>query len=141
MVVLDKSQGPAQGRWLVETIDGDLNLPDVSISLERPSKPKPEPASETSTETVGGSQGSSDSSGGADKAVRWAKSVVGTAQGSSKYNTWMSAVGGYDPWCSFFIGYIMREVCGLSCSSFGHSGYWLDWSGADRVSESEHQAR
>ena len=135
VVVLDKSQGPARGRWLVETIDGSLNLPDVSIELKRPSKPKPEPAAETSTRTVEGEQGAS-GSGGADQAVRWAKSVVGTAQGSSQYNTWMSAVGGTDPWCSFWIGYIMREVCGLSCSSFGHSSYWLTWSGAERVSES-----
>jgi hypothetical protein len=138
VVVLDKSQGPAQGRWLVETIDGSLNFPDVSISLKRPSKPKPEPASETSTETVGGSQGSSGGSGGADKAVRWAKNAVGVTQGSSKYNTWMAAVDGADPWCSDFITYIMQEVCGLNIGSgnWHHSSFWLTWSNADRVSES-----
>ena len=51
VVALDESQGPAEGRWLVESIDGTLDSPDVTINLKRRSKPKPEPASETKTET------------------------------------------------------------------------------------------
>lgn len=141
VVTLGAHWGPAQGRWLVATIDGTLNKEDVSIELKRPSKPKPEPPSETSTSTKtsrsGGSSGS-DGSDGADKAVKWAKKVVGVTEGSAKYNAWMSKVGGANPWCSYWIAYLMREVCGLQNlpSNYGHSSSWLSWQGATRVNKS-----
>jgi hypothetical protein len=47
VVVLDDSHGPASGRWIVAEIDGRLTSEDVTITLKRPSKPKPEPKPET----------------------------------------------------------------------------------------------
>lgn len=65
VVELDRSEGPAEGRWLVESIDGTLDSPDATINLKRRSKPKPEPASETKTETktTGTSGATGDASG------------------------------------------------------------------------------
>lgn len=137
-VILADDFGPATGRWLVSTIASSLSKPDVTITLKRPAAPLPEPAPDTATRsmTIAGSPAGGK---GAAKAVKWAESNVGVTQGSTKYNRWMSAVGGFDPWCSFWIGYLMREVCGLSCSGFGHSDYWSTWSGAKRVSVSNIQ--
>ncbi|HTU13703.1 MAG TPA: NlpC/P60 family protein, partial [Solirubrobacterales bacterium] len=133
-VVILENFGHANGRWLVSDIETDLTNEDFVAKLKRPAKPLPEPAPETKTRTVSvdGPVGE-----GAERAVAWAKKVVGTGQGSAKYNYWMSKVGGYDPWCSFWIGFLMREICGLECSGFDHSSYWLTWSGGKRVSTSK----
>lgn len=138
VVVLGPVHGPAQGRWLVASIEGTLNKPDVMITLKRPSRPKPEPASETSSRTSGGRRRGSSGGAGADKAVRWVKAQVGVKQGDSKYRSWMNALGrGDEAWCSNFIAYVMKEVCGFQNipSNFPASNCWLTWSQADAVSE------
>lgn len=133
-VVLADDFGAAAGRWLVAEISTALSNPDVSIKLTRPRKPLPEPAPSTATRTVT-VRGGAGSSAGAEQAVNWAKKQVGVTQGSAKYNRWMGAVSGGDPWCSDFIAYLMREVCGLNIGTgnWHHSSYWLTWSGAKRV--------
>lgn len=134
-VVILEDFGPADGKWLVSDIETDLTTNDFVAKLKRPSKPLPEPVAATRTRTVKGSPEAA-AGKGAERAVAWAKKMVGVKQGSDKYNYWMGKVGGYDPWCSFWIGFLMREVCGLECSNFGHSSYWLTWSGGKRVSTS-----
>lgn len=58
VAILDESHGPARGRWIVSEIEGRLTNEDVTITLKRPSKPKPEPAPETreTSDPSGGSR-------------------------------------------------------------------------------------
>jgi hypothetical protein len=51
-VILDESHGPAEGKWLIHSIEGYLNKDDISVTLRRRSRPLPEPAPET--HSVGG---------------------------------------------------------------------------------------
>ncbi len=135
VVILD-GFGHADGRWIVSDIETDLTNPDFVAKLKRPSKPLPEPAASTNTRTVEGSSEGVPGKG-AERAVAWAKKVIGVKQGSSKYNYWMGKVGGYDPWCSFWIGFLMREICGLECSDFGHVSYWGGWANGKRISRGQ----
>ncbi len=135
VVVLGPDAGPGEGRWLTSSIETTLTSRNVTVKCVRPGKPLPEPAPKTNTRTVT-VEGGAGSSAGAERAVTWAKNQVGVREGSAKWQRWMSEVGGYDPWCSFWVGYLMREVCGLECSGFGHSDYWSSWSGASQVSTS-----
>lgn len=137
-VIFAKDFGPASGRWLVSDIETSLSKPDVTIKLKRPSKPLPEPAPETVTRSVTVEGSPAGGSAGAAKAVKWAKGQVGVTEGSAKWQRWMSAVGGFDPWCSFWIGYMMKYVCGFEHipSNVGDSACWDDWSRGDVVSMS-----
>lgn len=83
VVTLSAHWGPAQGRWLVATIDGTLNKTDVSIELKRPSKPKPEPPSKTKTSTKTRKHGGS-SSGGTATALSKVK-IGSTASGEPNW--------------------------------------------------------
>lgn len=55
LVVRLENLGPADGRWLVSSIDGSLLTGDartVDITVKKPSKAKPEPAPETKTQSL-----------------------------------------------------------------------------------------
>src|SRR5687768_8649307 len=52
----------------------------------------------------------------ADKLYAWAKSNLGVRQGSAEWASWMRLVGGYDPWCSFFVGAGLIEAAGFTRS-------------------------
>jgi hypothetical protein len=143
VVTLSEAHGPAAGRWIVSSIEGTLNNTEVSISLKRPSKPLPEPASETTTKTVGGRRPRQAGAGrgGADKMVKWLRAVMGTNTGSARHLKWCRALGASssDPWCSIFVAYGLKEVIGIRSipSNFPYSGSWIDWSGGQRVSRSQ----
>lgn len=141
-------QGPMDGRYIVSSIKSDLLQPDlpVSITLKRPQKPLPEPAPEESVGSIGlgRSGGSSEPSGGSVGAelLSWAESEIGTSEGSSKQNEYASALGfsASLPWCSIFIAYGLKVVLNQDISGLGnasYSGAWLNWSGAERVSQSQ----
>ena len=117
-------------------IDGTLTNDAVTISLKRAAKPKPEPAPETVEREGGGGGGAT--SAGAERMVKWAKSVVGTTEGSNLQRKWAAAIGysAGDAWCSIFLAYGLREICGLSIpSGAGYSGAWFSWSEGKRVSK------
>lgn len=144
VVELDETHGPAEGRWLVASIDGFLNKTDITVELKRPSKPKPEPAAETSSKTIPGneSQGGGGTAG-AEKAVDWAKKVLGVTAGSSKHQMWMTTMGRTggelnEAWCSDWIAYLMQEVMGFNLSNvsaiFPDSICWASWDKANQVS-------
>lgn len=58
-VALVRGYGPANGRYIVSSIDSNLFSEDVSVTLKRPAEPMPEPAPEVTqtTKTVPGGGG------------------------------------------------------------------------------------
>jgi hypothetical protein len=61
-VVMLSPPGPTRGRWLVKSVSGQsLDSPEIDVVLKRPTRRKPEPASETAT--TGGDGSSADSDG------------------------------------------------------------------------------
>lgn len=59
-VVVLETGGPTAGRWLVWSVEGEsLDNPEAHITLRRPTRKKPEPATETgTTSTTSGGSGS-----------------------------------------------------------------------------------
>ena len=112
--------GPANGRWLVSAVRRSLFSAATEITLKRPTPQKPEPAPETETRTTSDSGGSGSSSsqanGDAEKVVEFLKGAVGVREYSSTWRKWMSKVGGYDPWCGFFVEYVLQNVAGIAGS-------------------------
>ena len=134
MLVIVEKRGPADGRWLVASASGKFGDDAVSLTLRKPMHKKPEPAA--ATKTVGGSNGEAVTAGG-EKMVRWAKAVLGTAEGSGRQRKWAADLGYSSdlPWCSIFIAYGLKHAAGLTelPSNPAYSGAWLSWSGAEKV--------
>lgn len=69
-VAMVSGKGPANGRYIVASINTRLGSPEGTITLRKATEPLPEPAPETNTRTVGGTSGSLGlSSTGGDDAV------------------------------------------------------------------------
>lgn len=89
-------EGPATGRWLVESVTGSRYSPEAEVELVRPARKKPEPAPETRTVTVpgtpgattqGGASGASGASGSLrQRIVEIAKDTMTSNSGFSRYS-------------------------------------------------------
>lgn len=87
------------------------------------------PAAKTS------SVGASAAGYGSGTFVRWAKSQVGTKEGS-KHQRWYANHLGYSPslpWCSIFVATGLKHLGVSLPSNPAYSGSWMNWKGGSRV--------
>lgn len=140
---------PVVGRYIVSSIatpmiGGRSHL--ATVTLKKPTQPLPEPAPQTRTVASpgGGPAPAGVSGAGAERMIKWAKSVLGTQEGSSLQRKWAAAAGvsASVPWCSVFISYGLVHICGLKPpSNPAYSGTWMEgWSDGSRVGKGGHQA-
>lgn len=73
---------------------------------------------------------------GAKGAVEWAKSMIGTDEGSKRESGWAAAVG-ISPttaWCSAFAAAVLRSAGVTNVpADAAYSGAWLNWSGGTNL--------
>jgi len=84
MVVRVGGMGPANGRFLVSTMEGSLLPGDgdlVTITLKKPTHSTPEPAPETETNTLGASEGSATGNDAVDAMLAEADRIDGLQSG------------------------------------------------------------
>lgn len=141
VVVVDGEGKDADGRYLVTQIDRPPLNAQATVTLKRPQREKPEPAADVETVTVGGGSGS----GGdrVDAMIAWAKSTLGTREGTSRQVMWAREFGLSPtlPWCSIWIAFGIKRVAGLPVPpNPAYSGAWLTWSAGKRVSVDKVQA-
>ena len=134
VIRLGSDFGPVQGRYIVSTIDKNLDEPTGTIVCKRPMKELPEPAPETVAKTGGRRSGGS-AGASFDDLASWAEAQVGKYTDA---NEPFSQALGYSrgiPWCSVFVGYGLEQVGVKDLpANPAYSGDWLSWSGGQKVS-------
>lgn len=78
-------------------------------------------------------------SAGADGMVAWAKSQLGTKEGSRKQKWYASRMGvpASVPWCSVFVGVGLKHFGASLPANPAYSGSWIGWKGGKKVSKSQ----
>lgn len=135
--VIAAGKDPRTGRWLNWQFRQPLDSSEMEITLRRPSPALDEPAATIRTATV-----STDDAVGADL-LRWARTQLGTQEGSAKQIRYAAALG-FSPslqWCSIFLAYGLKHVApSISLPDQpAYSGAWLHWPGASPVKLEELQ--
>lgn len=137
VVRLGSDWGPAQGRYIVSTIEKDLAEPTGTIVCKRPMKELPEPAAETVTKSSRkGAGGLTGGNAGTSDLADWAESQIGKYTDANEPFSNALGYGRGIPWCSVFVAYGCKQV-GIDISGLSnpaHSSTWLAWSGASKVS-------
>jgi uncharacterized protein (TIGR02594 family) len=122
------------GRWLIQEIERDVFELVSRFTLKQPQQRELEP-DDAGTTTV---EFDSDSIG--PDLLQWAKTQVGTTEGSQKQIDYAKTLG-YSaslPWCSLFVAYGLKRVehdIQLPPNP-AYSGAWLDWEGGAKVNKS-----
>jgi hypothetical protein len=110
-VVIVKGYGVADGRWLVEEISGSLFSTERSVTLKKPTKPKPEPRPDEGS-TTDRNEATSDEIGSAGRLYRECKKIS-DAGGPYVYG------GGHGPLLE-----TLSSGQGLDCSSSSSLALW-----------------
>ena len=79
------------------------------------------------------------SSAGADGMVAWAKSQLGTKEGSRKQKWYANKMGvpASVPWCSVFVGVGLKHFGASLPANPAYSGSWIGWKGGKKVGRSQ----
>jgi uncharacterized protein (TIGR02594 family) len=126
------------GRWLIQEIERDVFELVSSFTLKQPQRRLLEPDDQDPI-TV---EWDSDSIG--PDLLQWAKTQLGTTEGSQKQIDYAKALG-YSaslPWCSIFVAYGLKRVehkVQLPANP-AYSGAWLEWEGGTKVNKSSMMA-
>lgn len=147
MVELD-GYGKASGRYLIERTSGSLLAPKWTVSLTRAVEPLKEPPVEQVMEQGGGNvllggirvNIPATATGQLGRFLQWARSTLGTHEGSGLQRRWAQDLGAPTswPWCSIWIAYGMKHFTTLAIpTNAAYSGAWLTWSGGRRVNPSQ----
>jgi uncharacterized protein (TIGR02594 family) len=121
------------GRWLIQEIERDVFELVSSFTLKQPQQRllEPDDAGTITVETPSSS---------ASDLLTWAKTQLGTTEGSRKQIDYAKTLG-YSaslPWCSIFVAYGLKRVdhdVKLPPNP-AYSGAWLDWEGGTKVNKS-----
>jgi uncharacterized protein (TIGR02594 family) len=125
------------GRWLIQDIERDVFELESTFTLKQPQDRQLEP-DDAGTNTV-----EYDSKSIGPELLQWAKTQLGTTEGSQKQIDYAKALG-YSaslPWCSIFLGYGLKRVeAGIKLpANPAYSGAWLDWGGGTKINRSQIQ--
>lgn len=112
--------------------------PDALLTLA--ASATPEPAASPSGGAAAPNTSPSAGGRGNEKLVSWARSQLGTREGSKRQRYYATRLNQNpnDPWCSIFVANALRAKGVRNVpSNLAYSGAWMNWKGGKRVKTSQ----
>lgn len=125
--------GVLDGPWLVLSVSVRSGDPVADVVLTQPmTRRQPDRARSMAARRRRSRRGR----GGAQAMVEWARSTLGTVEGSARHRRWARDLGLSTslPWCSIWLAFGIKHVAGLPLPPHpAYSGSWLTWRHGSRV--------